>query len=187
VTDCEISRSWEGEAGASPFEEIARNGDYSKLPSAMATIYSNIDPSCCPEGKSVVATMVLAEPERFARALGPGRQRGRAYKQLKERLTVQLLEKMERALGIPDLASHVEVLELATPITIQRYTENRGGAYVGWKYSSEQAQDHFPQESPISNLFLCGHWVAPGGGVSNVMSGGIRAAELADGYLQRSQ
>jgi prolycopene isomerase len=186
VTDCEISRSWEGETGASLFGEVAREGDYSKLPSAMATIYSNIDPSCCPEGKSVVATMVLAEPERFERALGPGRQRGREYKQLKERLTAQLLEKMERALGIPDLAAHAEVLELATPVTIQRFTENRGGAYVGWKYSSEQAQDHFLQESPVPNLFLCGHWVAPGGGVSNAMSGGIRAAELADGYLKRS-
>jgi prolycopene isomerase len=133
ITGGEISRSWATAESPSPFEKIAREGDYSKLPSAMATIYSNIDPSCCPEGKSVVATMVLAEPERFERALGPGRQRGRAYKELKKHLTAQLLEKMERALGIPDLESHVEVLELATPITIERYTENRGGSYVGWK------------------------------------------------------
>jgi prolycopene isomerase len=187
ITDCEISRSWAGEGASSPFHEIARECDYSKLPSAMATIYSNIDPTCCPEGKSVVATMVLAEPEIFERALGPGRKRGRAYQELKKRLTAQLLEKMARALGIPDLESHVEVLELATPITIQRFTENRGGSYVGWKYSAAQAQDRFPQESPVDNLFLCGHWVAPGGGVSNVMTGGNNAAEMVDGYLRRLQ
>ena len=187
ITGGEISRNWAAAETPSPFGEIAREGDFSKLPSAMATIYSNIDPSCCPEGKSVVATMVLAEPERFERALGPGRQRGRAYKELKKDLTAQLLEKMARALGIPDLEGHVEVLELSTPITIERYTENRGGSYVGWKYSSDQANAHFSQKSPVANLFLCGHWVAPGGGVSNVMTGGNNATEIADAYLRSSE
>jgi phytoene dehydrogenase-like protein len=90
---------------------------------------------------------------------------------------------MQRALGIDDLERHIEVLELATPITLERYTANRAGAYVGWKYSPDQAQDYFPQQSPVENLFLCGHWVAPGGGVSNVMVGGNNAAEIADQHL----
>jgi prolycopene isomerase len=184
ITDSEISRSWAEGKSPSAFGEAARDGDYSKLPSASATIYSNIDPSCCPEGKSVVATMVLAKPDLFEGALDPGRKRGKRYKELKARLTSQLLEKMARALDIVDLERHVEVLELATPITLERYTSNRGGAYVGWKYSTNQAQDHFPQKSPVENLFLCGHWVAPGGGVSNVMRGGNIAAEIADGYLR---
>jgi phytoene dehydrogenase-like protein len=123
----------------------------------MATIYSNIDPSCCPPGKSVVATMGLAEPGLFEKVLGPGWQRGRAYSQLKERITDQLLIKMARALDIPDLARHVAVPELATPITIRRFAENRDGAYMGWRYSPEEAQEHFPQRSPVPNLFLCGY------------------------------
>jgi len=187
VTHCEISRTWAEQGAPSPFEEVARECDYSKLPSASATIYNHIDPSCCPEGKSVVATMVLAEPGLFERALEPGRKRGRAYKELKKRITSQLLEKMARALDIADLERHVEVLELATPITFERYTSNRGGAYVGWKYSSDQAQSHFPQQSAVANLFLCGHWVSPGGGVSNVLTGGNGAAEIAAAYLERPQ
>ena len=98
----------------------------------------------------------------------------------------QLLEKMERALGVGDLGPHIEVLELATPVTIERFTENRGGAYVGWRYSAEQAGALIPQRSPVENLFLCGHWVSPGGGVSNVMRGGLNAAELAESSLQQS-
>jgi phytoene dehydrogenase-like protein len=187
ITEGEISRSWAEGKSPSAFGEAAREGDYSKLPNASATIYSNIDPTCCPEGKSVVATMVLAKPELFERVLDPGRKRGKAYKELKKRLTSQLLEKMARALDIPDLERHVEVLELATPITLERYTSNRGGAYVGWKYSTNQAQDHFSQKSPVENLFLCGHWVSPGGGVSNVIRGGNIAAEIADGYLRSQQ
>ena len=187
VTEAEISRTWAGQQPPPSFEEVAHDGDYSKQASAMATIYSNIDPSCCPEGKSVVATMVLAVPDRFDASLGEGRHRGRDYKALKDRLLPQLLDKMERALGVEDLRSHAEVLELATPVTIERFTENRGGAYVGWRYSADQAGNLIPQQSPVENLFLCGHWVAPGGGVSNVMTGGLNAAELAEAYLRRSK
>jgi prolycopene isomerase len=183
VTECEISRSWPGPQPPPSFEEVARDGNYGKQTSAMATIYSNIDPSCCPEGKSVVATMVLASPEKFDETLGEGRHRGRVYKALKDRLLPQLLEKMERALGVGALQPHIEVLELSTPVTIERFTENRGGAYVGWRYSADQARALIPQQSPVENLFLCGHWVAPGGGVSNVMSGGLNAAELAEAVL----
>ncbi|MBW2446570.1 MAG: hypothetical protein JRG83_11650 [Deltaproteobacteria bacterium] len=128
--------------------------------------------------------MVLAVPERFDETLGEGRHRGREYKALKDRVMPQLIEKMERALGIDDLKAHAEVLELATPVTIERFTENRGGAYVGWRYSADQAGAQIPQQSPVENLLLCGHWVAPGGGVSNVMSGGLNAAELAEEYLR---
>jgi phytoene dehydrogenase-like protein len=184
ITEGKIGRIWGDVQNQTLFDDMARTGDYSRLPAAHVTIYSNVDPSCCPEGKSIVTTMVLAEPELFERALDPGRKRGKAYKELKKELAAQLLEKMKRALEFPDLERHIEALELSTPITLERYTANRGGAYVGWKYSPDQVEAHFPQQSPVENLFLCGHWVAPGGGVSNVMVGGINAAEMADEYLQ---
>ena len=133
---------------------------------------------------TLVATMGLAEPELFEAALGPGRQRGRAYKALKERISAQLVEKLARVLDFPDIADHIEALELATPVTIQRYTENRAGAYVGWRYSAGQAMDVIPQQSPVENLILCGQWVAPGGGVSNVMRSGNNAAGIANEYLR---
>jgi prolycopene isomerase len=186
VTEGEITREWPGPQPPASFEEVARDGNYSKQPSAMATIYSNIDPTCCPKGKSVVATMVLATPELFDAALGTDRHRGRDYKALKDRLLPQLLDKMERALGVGDLREHAEVLELSTPVTIERFTGNRDGAYVGWRYSADQAGHLISQQSPVENLFLCGHWVAPGGGVSNVMTGGLNAAELVETYLQGS-
>ncbi|MBW2666017.1 MAG: hypothetical protein JRE13_06985, partial [Deltaproteobacteria bacterium] len=98
--------------------------------------------------------------------------------------TVQLVEKLARVFDFPDIADHIEVLELATPVTIRRYTENRAGAYVGWRYSAGQAMDLFPQQSPVENLILCGQWVAPGGGVSNAMRGGNSAAAIANDFLQ---
>lgn len=184
ITEVELSHSWATGESPSAFGEVARECDFARLPHAMATIYSNIDPSCCPAGKSVVATMGLAEPDLFEAALGPGRQRGRAYKALKQRITAQLVEKLARVLDFPDIEKHIEALELATPVTIRRYTENRAGAYVGWRYSAGQATELIPQQSPIANLILCGQWVAPGGGVSNVMRGGNNAAAIANDFLR---
>jgi prolycopene isomerase len=183
ISECEITRNLAPEGEASSANETGLDGGFDNLPSAMATIYSNIDPSCCPKGKSVVATMELATSERFEAALGDGRHRGRAYKALKDECMPRLLQQMKRALGVDDLERHIEVLELATPVTIERFTENRDGAYVGWRYSTDQARQNIPQQSPIPNLFLCGQWVAPGGGVCNVMAGGLNAAELVEVHL----
>jgi phytoene dehydrogenase-like protein len=188
ITAFEFVRTWGKALTPELLEEISREGDFSKAPSAHVAIYSNLDPSCCPPGKSLITTMDMTDPEIFERSLDPGRKRGKAYKELKQRITAQLLEKAARALGIPDLESHVEVLEVATPITLERYTGNRGGSFVGWKWSAEQAADgHFSQESPIGNLFLCGHWVSPGGGVNFVMASGVNAGEIADEYLSGVQ
>jgi prolycopene isomerase len=76
------------------------------------------------------------------------------------------------------------VVELGTPITLKRYTSNRNGSFVGWRYTPDQGSfNNIPQESPVSNLFLCGQWIAPGGGVAAVMMGGNAVAELVNGYL----
>jgi phytoene dehydrogenase-like protein len=185
ITAFEFMRTWGETMTPALLKEIAREGDYSKLPNAHVAIYSNLDPSCCPEGKSVITTMDLADPELFESSLDPGRKRGRAYEALKKRITSQLLQKAARALDMPNLERHVEVLEVATPVTLERYTGNRGGSFVGWKWTPELAvQGHFSQQSPVENLFLCGHWVSPGGGVNFVMTGGINAAKLADAYLR---
>jgi phytoene dehydrogenase-like protein len=186
ITDYEIHATWGERSTSELINEIAKTGDYSRLPAGSATVYSNVDPTCCPPGKSVVSTICFAEPELFKQALDGGRKRGKAYKKLKKQIASQLLEKMGRALDIPDLESHAEVIELATPVTLERYTNHRGGSFVGWKDIPGQGGfDAIPQQSPVENLFLCGQWIFPAGGVSPVISGGNNAVELADEYLRR--
>ncbi len=186
VHDIKMSRTW-GEVDVhAMFSEDALRGEYADLPIGSVTIYSHMDPTCCPQGKSVVAMLELGDPSVFESLLGRGRQRGRAYKEKKKEISDQLVAIAARTLGIPDLHEYIEVLELSTPQTIERYTGNRGGAYVGWKYTPDQTEGGFSQESPVENLILCGHWVSPGGGVCNAMAGGNNAAELVDQYLTQA-
>jgi phytoene dehydrogenase-like protein len=184
ITDYEIHATWGEEMTSSLINEISRTGDYSRLPTASVTAYSNVDPDCCPQGKSVISTICFADPDIFERAIEGGRRRGKTYRALKKRIADQLLEKMAKALDIPDLERHVEVVELATPLTMTHYTLHRNGSFVGWRYTPDQGgMSGIPQQSPVENLLLCGQWVLPGGGVSPVMMGGNNVAEMADAYL----
>jgi prolycopene isomerase len=186
IRDYEIHATWGEESTSELLNEIARTGDYSRIPCGSVTAYSNIDPSCCPEGKSVIATICFADPEVFEATLVSGKRRSEAYQALKRRIISQLLAKMGRTLQIPDLESHVEAVELATPLTMKHYTLHRNGSFVGWKNTPDQGGfNSIPQQSPVENLFLCGHWVFPAGGVSPVIMGGNNAADLAVAYLSK--
>ena len=112
ITAFHYARTWGEAATPELITEIAREGDYSKLPRAHVAIFSNVDPSCCPPGKSLIITMNLADPDLFERSLAPGRKRGKAYKELKRGLTTQLVNNAAKALDMPDL--HTRRLELLT-------------------------------------------------------------------------
>jgi phytoene dehydrogenase-like protein len=168
------------------FDALVSSADYSDLPAYGATIYSNIDPTCCPPGKSVVVTLFPASYEAFERTLGPDGKRGKAYRSLKNQTKDQLVSTIAKALDIPNIADHIEVIEVGTPVTINRYTGHRGGAFIGWRLSARQGIfSLLPLQTPINNVFACGQWAGKGIGVSGVMKTGREAGKMAESYLKR--
>jgi phytoene dehydrogenase-like protein len=106
------------------------------------------------------------------------------FTRLKPKVQEQLLEHMSRALGIPNITEHVEVIEVATPLTFYRYTENFGGSFMGWRLTPDQgAFSIMEPKTPVKNLFVCGQWLGVGG-IASVMANGREASKLADRYLQ---
>ena len=162
---------------------ITQSADYSHLPVIGATIYSNIDPTCCKPGKSVISTNYMASYDTFANALEADGSRGQRYHELKDNVETQLIQQMINATGIADLASHIEVVEVGTPITFERYTDNYAGSFMGWKNIPRQgAFSSMSTRTPIRNLFQCGQWLGVGG-VASVMTTGLDAAKMAIKYL----
>ena len=163
---------------------IYESADYSNLPGGPITIFSNIDPTCCPPGKSVLSSLFFANAEPFEKTLG-SEQGGEKYKALKVSITDQFINQISQVLKIPDLRSHIEVLELATPITLKRYTNNRDGALFGWEMTPKNMlRNQLSQKTPVKNLFLCGHWAKNCGGVSVVMMSGSNVSEIVQKYLK---
>lgn len=187
ITTFEVLRNNEIQQTPKLIDYISRTADYANIPFTGVTVYSNIDPTCCPSGKSAVLSIYIASEEAFEHSLGPDGEHGEAYNDLKDRIREQFIGHISRALDIPDLAEHVEVVEVATPITFKRYTGHREGSFMGWKLSPDQgAFSSRPEQSPVAGLFLCGQWVGFGG-VSNVMTTGLQAGKMAHRYLQRRE
>ena len=108
-----------------------------------------------------------------------------AYREVKERITRQLIERAEEQLG--ELKSHILWQEASTPMTQTRYTLSSGGS----SYGIELATDQFGPlriecRTPVEGLILGGASSRRGHGIVGVMSGGVDAASAVAGRNLRS-
>lgn len=102
--------------------------------------------------------------------------RGDRYKQLKQECADILIKRVEEKL-VPNLKKHVIYCDVATPITHQRYTGNKGGTMMGQKPGKENYKAKVASYiTPVENLFLSGHWSELGGGVPIAVKSAINTS-----------
>jgi len=128
----------------------------------LCTFSSLIDPSLALNNKSIVRLFVgakYADKEKWDAS--------------KEKICQLVLKRLEQI--IPDIQSCIEIKEIATPCTLNRYTSNREGALFGWaSYPTQIDLNIFPSQSnSIKNLYLAGHWVTHGAGQGGVATAGL--------------
>ena len=134
------------------------------------TVPTLLDPSLAPSGESLIVFTTLLPFDVEA-----------DWRAAKERYRVLIMEALEKK--IPNLGSHVKVMEVGTPKTMQRYTHNSYGALYGWALTPAQIGPGRPSATtPIPGLHLAGHWTQPGGGIYGVVTSGILAARAVLGY-----
>ncbi len=90
------------------------------------------------------------------------------WKDDKMKLAEAVLSRAEEI--YPGLRDNIEVMEVGSPSTFERYTANTEGALYGFESTSDMyGEAKMPISTHIRNLFQTGHWGKPGGGVHNVM------------------
>ncbi|MDD4900444.1 MAG: NAD(P)/FAD-dependent oxidoreductase [Candidatus Omnitrophica bacterium] len=136
------------------------------------TDHSQLDPSLVPKGKGSLVIMTYDLYANWAN-LNP-----QDYKKRKMEVVQSLIKCSEKYL--PGLSKHIEVLEAATPRTMQRYVSSPQGAIYGFSQTIAQAGiNRLSQKTAIHGLFLTGGWTFPGGGVHACFVSGESAADLA--------
>lgn len=151
----------------------------------VVTVLNCGDSGRAPEGKHLVSLFTLSPYSRydnwkvpFDARRGPGYRGLEEYTALRDRLGAAMIEAAEEV--IPDLGAKTELCRVASPLTMERYTFNTGGAAFGWANIPEQAGPNRPgPETPFRGLFMAGHWTAPGGSIAAVLQSGRRAAMAA--------
>ncbi len=127
----------------------------------------NFDPTLAPTGKTALTVLFHGNHE-YWKALATDRPQYEARKQ-------EVAEAVIRALDgyYPGLAGRVEMVDVATPLTFERYTGNWRGSYEGWMPTPAVGFEPLKNTLPgLDNFYMIGQWVSPGGGLpSGVKTG----------------
>jgi phytoene dehydrogenase-like protein len=130
----------------------------------LAVKHYGYDPTLAPAGKSVVEVMF---PSNIAywRPLAEDPER---YEAEKKQVAITVMEQIEKF--YPGFTAQVEVVDVATPLTYERYTGNWQGSMEGWMINTRNigavATGGVKKTLPgLENFYMIGQWVEPGGGV----------------------
>lgn len=151
------------------YQAFMNNDNIDKMLYAI-TIYSNIDPTAAPSGKSALGIIALSGYDFWSKLSK------NEYKEKKKQTAEILIKRAEKV--IPGLSSYIEEMAVATPLTMERYTGNYKGAIYGWsQIISQSGINRLDLKTPIKNLYLASGWARPGGGITGVVYCGDRVAE----------
>jgi phytoene dehydrogenase-like protein len=130
----------------------------------------NHDPSMAPAGKTALTIMMNTDYEYWKKLA----EDKTVYMQKKDEISTRLIEILEQR--FPGISSQVEMINVATPVTFERYTGNWKGSFEGWLITPENSKvfmKPMSQSLPgLQDFYMCGQWVEPGGGLpTGIMSG----------------
>jgi len=109
---------------------------------------------------------------------GPDDERGDEYKAFKAAFADVLIRRVEEALA-PGLRGHIEICDVATPITHLRYTGNRHGSIMSTRPSRANIRNKVAgYRTPVKRLYVAGHCAELGGGVPIATRAGANSALL---------
>lgn len=118
----------------------------------------NFDPTMAPEGKSCIIIR-FDSPYDLWKNLGK-----EAYNEEKKRIEEDAKKILEK--HYPGSSQHIEVCDIATPLTTIRYTGAWRGSYEGFIPTPKNVIDQLDQRIPgLDHFYLAGQWLFPGGGI----------------------
>ena len=133
----------------------------------------NFDPHLAPEGKTVVVVALNSDYDRWKEL----RRDPERYRAEKEAVADGVLRALEQRL--PGVRAKVEMRDVATPVTWERYTGNWRGSYEGWLPTAKTLRLRMSKTLPgLEDFYMIGQWTTPGGGLPPAVSSGRHLAPI---------
>jgi phytoene dehydrogenase-like protein len=141
------------------------------------------DPTMAPAGKTAATVMIESRNLTWWKELRESDQA--RYREEKRRVGELVVEALDEELG--NIKPFVEVIDVATPATWQRYTGNWQGSYEGFLPTRRTMMKNLGFTLPgLSNFWMHGQWVAVGGGLPPAgMNGRALARRICRKYGRR--
>ena len=122
----------------------------------------NFDPTFAPPGKTAVVCFLGTFNYSYWISL---RNTNKAkYDAEKKRVAQEVIEVFEER--FPAARGKVDVVDVATPATVVRYTGNWKGSMEGWLMTPSTGIRQLPATLPgLKGFYMVGQWISPGGGL----------------------
>jgi phytoene desaturase len=100
-----------------------------------------------------------------------------AYEGRKKMAAREMILILERR--YPTVFSYIDMVDVSTPHTYQRYTGNHHGSIMGWAPPSKELLKPIPRTLPgLKDFYLAGQWSLPGGSVPTCLGSGRQAVQM---------
>ena len=133
------------------------------------------DPSMAPHGKSVVGSGAPTDWSYWQPLLSDRA----AYSAEKQKVAAICREQIESR--YPGFASRIEMTDVATPHTFERYSGNWKGTYMTWILPGDFRRKHpyIPKTVPrLLGFYLASMWTNPPGGIPGAAGAGREVVQL---------
>jgi phytoene dehydrogenase-like protein len=141
-----------------------------KKENSLNIMLYNFDPTLAPAGKTTVVVSYETDYDYWHEL----RQDPARYTAEKERIAGEVIAGLEQK--FPGISSQVEMHDVATPVTWERYTGNWRGAYEGWMFGTF---DNISKTLPgLDNFYMAGQWVNAGGGMPTAAMSGCHTIQF---------
>jgi len=122
----------------------------------------NFDPTFAPAGKTAVVCFIATYNHEYWVSLREGDKA--KYDTEKERVAHDVIRIFEER--FPAAKGKIEVVDVATPASVIRYTGNWKGSMEGWLMTPAIGIRQLPLILPgLKDFYMVGQWVSPGGGL----------------------
>ena len=133
------------------------------------------DPHAAPEGKSLIALMPDAKDWEYWVDLRTNNKP--TYRREKKRIAEAVIEALEQKFG--DIKDYVEMVDVATPATYIRYTNNWTGGQISWQATKETFGKPTTWEiKGLKDFYMTGQWAGLSGGLVNVVMMGNHLSQI---------
>jgi phytoene dehydrogenase-like protein len=133
------------------------------------------DPITAPEGKSLLVLMPDAKDWEYWFNLRKDNKQ--QYVKEKIRVANAVIEALDRKFG--NITENVEMVDVATPATYIRYTNNWTGGQISWKATRKTfGKPTTWQIKGLKDFYMTGQWASTSGGLINVVMMGNHLTQI---------
>ena len=134
----------------------------------------DFDATLAPPGKAVVTVEFESNYDYWRKLRDEDPDR---YREEKDRVASAVRDELERR--FPAIKNKVEAADAATPVTFERFTGNWRGSFAGWEIPPPSPAPQMEKTLPgLSNFWMAGQWVTPGGGLPGALISGRQVIQL---------